>query len=526
MSEVSKKGFPGRGIVILLLGAPSAVALFSRIPLVSANLGLIDDHEFIKFLSGRRDGSSWMTLLSGTEVGDYPEGERFRPVYYAIRVLESFMFGTSGGAYYTWRLTLVAVLLLAVTWTFYWSLSQFSSISRRSALLISSLAGLFFASSPSLDDIVTRLGPSELYALVGSTILIVAILRLCASQNHKWAFQAVAFIGWVIAAGSKENFLILGVLFLFPLFQALRKKQSWLPSLTLSLAAAGFGTYILSGFLPGVLDDDGDVYGQSRELFQALMALSVLPKFWMALLVSAVAIVATVYRRDVITNYFWVPLSLVPIFVIGSEAFFYQNEILKFGSFNPARYGALTDYIFVASILTLIVLLDKLLMIRKFNEFQKMLPAVVAGALFLSSNPLGFAQDYFAASDRSAFLRAQFEQIQSVSDQILGSQAIQTVIIIDQPYDFERLRSIILYLDFLSADSTISHFAITEIPEGTYSALEIDLAQQLNRFSMEGDTDRGVSPLADFDANEPYICVHFGAPPREGLCNGSIWVGG
>lgn len=524
---INETKFRASGFLLyLLLALPTLFSVTSRLPLLRGKLGLIDDHEYISFLARAGSGETFGAVLSSTEIGDYPNGERFRPVYYAFRVFEALLFQTEGLFYYGWRLFLLALLMSLLTLLGYWVIRRYSRFGSATSALLASVFGLFYASSSSFDDIVTRLGPSELYALLGAVTMLAGLIFFLRAESKTHLPLITMLLGWIMAAGSKENFLAL--ILLFPLLFLRQGSSSQVRRLALAVTAAGFGFggFILSGFLPGVLDSDGDVYGQGRDLLATFGAVSVLPKFWLSLFLAIVMFVISFSRVALRSLRLFSVISFTPSIVFLSEAFFYQNELMSFGSFVPARYGALTDLAFLVSLMFALVFVANLLDKNAMETAQKYSTATFVVGLFLFSNPFGFVQDFFLASGKADYLSAQYQQIAQVGGFLSEGQASQTVIIVDEPYDYERLMSVIIFLNYLSSSDTVEHFAVVNIPETNYSPLEQDLARQLQDESLNASAGLGVLPLDQLDTSLPFLCLHFGQAPNPQVCERSVWVGG
>src|SRR5262249_38267628 len=92
--------------------AALAIGLVMAHPLLHAQFGPIDDHETLSWLG--RDNSLglraiWPTFAHDTEVGQWGASHRFRPAYYAARVVETAVLTDHPLAWYATVLTAFAI---------------------------------------------------------------------------------------------------------------------------------------------------------------------------------------------------------------------------------------------------------------------------------------------------------------------------------------------------------------------------------------------------------------------------------
>lgn len=166
----------------------------------SAKLGMIDDHEIAMFLGpdGRVTLGEFPRLLMSTEVGKYGEYLRFRPAYYTLRILETMLWGDNAMLWYLARYVIVVVLMLYL----------YQILARYFPKLVSLLTVFYLFTLPFWADLLTRLGPSEVYAMLGLPMFVWGGIKVLGKKPIKqdWA-QLV--LGYLLCVGSKENFLVL-----------------------------------------------------------------------------------------------------------------------------------------------------------------------------------------------------------------------------------------------------------------------------------------------------------------------------
>ena len=91
---------------ILIFSVIIVVGIFGRV--LSAQWGVIDDHEIIAFLG--QDRKLYLheifPALKSTEVGDFGSLTRYRPSYFLLRLLECVAWGANPLYWYAFRLVL------------------------------------------------------------------------------------------------------------------------------------------------------------------------------------------------------------------------------------------------------------------------------------------------------------------------------------------------------------------------------------------------------------------------------------
>jgi hypothetical protein len=257
------------------------------LPLLFARLWLIDDHETLRLLAAwsERGWSGVAAFLQGVDFGDSP---RFRPLYYLLRVLESFAWRDTAGAWFALRGLLLAGFLLAL-------LRFARSFLPPAAALLLVLA---IPAMPWAPDAFMRLGPQESYAAGLCGLLILAL------QRRPRAWLAASVLAALLVA-TKENFLVLLPLQLVPLVLAWRRRDR--PALLAAaalLAASGAVALVIALKL---LHTHGvDFYGnsvQGERLQAALRSLVAGPAGWASLaLVAGVAWVWQAQRRGALAG--------------------------------------------------------------------------------------------------------------------------------------------------------------------------------------------------------------------------------
>lgn len=190
---------PLRGLVLVSL----IISTILMGGILGAGFGPIDDHEYIRQLSG---DTSFNTipkrLMETTEVGSFGQAKRYRPIYFLVRLMEVSLFQDHGSAYYAFRFFQFTAFVFFLLWGLSYFLETWVSIV---LLLI-----LFHYNS--WGDIWCRLGPSEPLAAVFLSVYFVSVVSIFKSREPSKNTALATAISYAMAfgcIGSKENFIVL-----------------------------------------------------------------------------------------------------------------------------------------------------------------------------------------------------------------------------------------------------------------------------------------------------------------------------
>src|SRR5262245_2399272 len=125
-TEVARKG-AARSRAVYFAGLGLILSLFTIGGMMSMGFSNVDDHERLGWIGpdGRVPTARLANILLSTEVGyvatpcvgDAPcTRARFRVVYYAFLVAETWVFGDSPAPYFALRIGIFALFLAAVGW--------------------------------------------------------------------------------------------------------------------------------------------------------------------------------------------------------------------------------------------------------------------------------------------------------------------------------------------------------------------------------------------------------------------------
>lgn len=272
-----------------------------------AKLSMIDDHEVAVFLGsdGKINISEIPSIVMSTEVGKWGVETRYRPVYYTFRVLETALWRNNATLWYLFR-----YLILVVSMVLGWQILQ-----RYFPKVVSYLFIFYVMTMPFWPDILTRLGPSEIYALPGLLLFIYGMIT-----NKLWMVS----LGYIICVGSKENFLILFPILITWVFYQW-KKMSKKDFIALALMS-GFTLFILGGIVVATDKSGVDFYlndiSYSKRL---LLTLESIPTIISSRHLLIPLVLFGIMSISLQKKYFLLGLSI--LLVTLSQYVFYNNKL-------------------------------------------------------------------------------------------------------------------------------------------------------------------------------------------------------
>lgn len=222
--------------------------------LFSAKLGMIDDHEIPYFLGsdGRITLSELPGVIGKTEIGAWGEYLRFRPSYYTLRALETMLWRDNATLWFATRY----VLLVLSMWM------GFSVMSKYFPKILSYLFIFYTLTMPFWPDLLTRLGPSEIYG-------VPALLGF--AYGYVFKRHWILLLSYLVAVGAKENFLFLLPLLLIWIWQMYRSKAMTKSLWMGSFVALGFTTWVVSAILVATGRAGADVYGKDISYMKRIL---------------------------------------------------------------------------------------------------------------------------------------------------------------------------------------------------------------------------------------------------------------
>jgi len=171
-------------------------------PNFTAQFGMIDDHEIMRFLGSKISLplGEVFSQLQHTEAWVGNVSTRYRPAYYLLRLIETACWGDSAFGWYSTRVVL-CWLTAFLTWR---------ACMRHFGTILGGICTLLFFSNHYWADIFARLGPSEAYCAFGLALYVLSFVRLWdRDQGNPDLWWALLCLASLICIGSKENFLVL-----------------------------------------------------------------------------------------------------------------------------------------------------------------------------------------------------------------------------------------------------------------------------------------------------------------------------
>ena len=196
-----------------VLGHPAALGgvccclvLANTLPLLGAWWGPIDDHEMALYLAPSHTldlPRAWAFFLE-TEAGHPGGSNRFRPAYYAVRLLEAVLVGDHPEVFYAGRILMTVFTLTVLAWMLRGVVATVENLVLTGWVL----------TFPLWEDLTAHLGPAEMYAAVGLALYAVGADLLFRRRRRRTSGAGAACLwlaGGVLASGAKENMLFLGL---------------------------------------------------------------------------------------------------------------------------------------------------------------------------------------------------------------------------------------------------------------------------------------------------------------------------
>jgi len=488
-------------------------AAYSWSPLFSAQWSIVDDHEIVG-TAGADDNFLLINIpaaLGQTEISGTSTQNRFRPSYYTLRFTEVALWGKNPALWYGVR------VLVAIAFA---GLLAAAALHLSPPLLATAFA-LFVLSRPYWADIFARLGPAEHYAVAATCLIAVAAWGIHRTQYRAPSWFCLLALGVAISAGSKENFLILGVVLLGLLaskWSILSGSIKALLVLTLCYLA-----WIILSVAKRLRVTGHDVYAQDISAESRLLLVSRLLdrsdfQLWLtgcgALVVLAALVrLATTARggepnllSDRLAQYALGSLALLVVFSV--QYVFYFGRWPEVESPRYLFPGMLAQHF--------TMLLGAAALIAIVASAQPKFPlwivtATLAGLFFAASLDdlrINKALSRQVVSETRAFT----EKIEVISRELRSKPAVPVIFNSHSSGDYEALFS---FQRFIRAEGLKNPIAISQ--EG-YSAatlparsLSRDLAKVIEQLQMDGG--KGFTPFAEIPSDAECYSLGFHGKP-------------
>ncbi len=526
----------------------AAISYYFYSQLRHAQLGLIDDHEVIRFLGATgvvRLEDVPKILYTQTEVGQWGHALRLRPVYYLLRILEASLWGDRAGLWYLTRTFAVAGVGAGAAFVVLRALYRRTLSASRAiiAIVFAVVVGGLALTLAAWSDIATRLGPSEVYVGVGLVVLAIGATEAYLRPESMLGW-ILLFVGIVIVAGSKED----GVLLIVPVaiiywLRFGRVRRQWMVA-TLGFLGLAFTLYIAIGVGLATFHAGADMYGNGRSLlgFNDALArdyyLNATFAFFLVALAwdvlhrprAAVPVGATDTSRPVsflLRNKLTLAAATCLYLVLG-DAFFYQNYILMDGGFSPARYAFLSQVATLGGFVVILMIVTRLPALEW--RMRTIIAIALVAVIVISPLDANIAWAVRARVTSAALSQASqdiHDEIRAGVTDIAQHPGAQVILLADHPFDYERVFALPQFLAFYGAANPV--FVVADIPYSVSSSTPqyADLSSQLVDMANAGKMDSGwrITPSSRRDANAYTVCFSFDSPRANPACSSVHRIG-
>jgi len=417
----------------IALAAAVAVVIggYSWQPNFAAKWHIIDDHEILKFIDGSNRGIP--SLLLSTEVGSPGRATRYRPSYYVLRLLEASVWGRNVRLWYMSRFAIFvfcAFVLLKLL------IDGFG--------LLGVAFGAVFLMRDYWADIFARLGPGETYAAVGLAILAVCYKHIWTNDRPMAASWIGLAGGAIVAAGSKENFVLLAIPLIclaVRLWIMRRLTFAAVASLAISLAWIMF---IAVTVTVGVRAAGQDVYAGSVAVSSRLgLALHLfrfrIVKVWLLCVIAIAAarmLVGDAAARNDARRF--VTAEAILFAVYGSQYVFYNGNFPGGQRFDfPGMLAR--DLALLFCVRELVHLADAIKPHR--GPRVGALAGAAALAIFLAANTAALGANRRQAARNRDLTAAFTKRVEAIADRMRSQPSIPIIVRAHRPLDYEPVLS-------------------------------------------------------------------------------------
>ena len=457
---------------------------------IRAQWWIIDDHEIAYFLGGDHVlGIKEIPnkLMNGTEIGQYLHYSRFRPVYYLFRLWETSIWGDQPGMWYVFR---IAVFGLFVG-SFWYLISK--SIGN---MVIGGFLSFYAATSKYWVDIIGRLGPSEIYGVLGLMFFGFGIYIMYKSNRITgwWGM----FVGIVICSGSKENFLFLFLPLIYIIWSFYKKGKLNITRMALAFSSFVWMAWIGYTVFVSARSSGSDVYSNPVGITDRLLIMiSLFKRFDFILLLLVCVFLLFLKQLFHIENSEILAYSkeagmktLILTIIYISQMFFYSGD-WPIGT----RYDFPGLLVWPLLFVVIISFFQKIAQTYrvKMYEVNLMLLSTLATFILAFSQLRNIHQAQLSGEKnvaRTTTFTAQMKELAEVSTQ---NPDYVLIIETDNPaWDYEPVFSYVRFLRFYGTKNKISFLWAGRKPENYSNNLNSSLAKDLSDLSIFGKEPAGL----------------------------------
>jgi len=330
----------GRYSMPIIIGVSLPVTFYLFGANLDAEFGVIDDHEIVLYLGVDRElpAAEAVERIQSANFGNPQGHKRYRPSYYTLRMLETYLWGARPILWYATRM-IIAALFMVVAWYI---------IGKHLGMLAGFLTVMYITTSLPWIDIFSRLGPAEAYGVLGTTVFAAGsyLLIKARSQTRRSGTEALYWIlvmmGALVALGSKENLIIISVPTVLLAALAFTDRRNRVAAFIAATAVLTLTTLSVWATLLAVGAAGATIYGESVEPIGRLAiiaaTLTSVPGMAMAIALVALTALWTTMKgkshqklRETTVKTLLVVVALLTVYL--SQHVFYNGEL------KPNRYS-------------------------------------------------------------------------------------------------------------------------------------------------------------------------------------------
>jgi hypothetical protein len=477
-----------------------AVLSFSMVflyygPSLQAKWGVIDDHEVMVFLGndGKMDLTEWWGYYSQTEAAKPGVSLRYRPMYQALRLLEIALWDNNPGLWYATRISIFTFFLAVI-----WFVAQ-----KFIGFVPAGVSTFYIFSYKYWADIFSRLGPSEVYAVLGFGIFLICFENIVrtTSKASKSDWIGLCF-GSILAMGSKENMILLlaplAVLGGYLFFKKTFTKTAAI-SLVLSLA---FGLFIVGASFVATQKTGTDIYRQSvattdrvHLLVTSLKSNQVKQMIKISAFAVLLLIAGLLVKEKKVSKYSAVFLLVVTVLIL-----IYTFQVVFYNGAWPTegRYdfpGMLYFPVLLAAIIVYVRML-----LKDFKVPEGIIVGLQWSIMFGICSSIimkGFVPIQVAVGRNVEITNNHTNGIEKIAAVVNNNPTEPILFESANVWDFEPIYSLSIFLRTYGVKNPfylqISGYDSLATTSGS---LEADLAKQLVKISLEGNDS--FTPINEF----------------------------
>ena len=416
---------------------------------------LIDDHEIFRFLGNSTNQNIWADfnyiLINKTEIGSFGNFPRYRPSYYILRLIETFLWKDNSIYWYAFRLIVSYFFVVAIYLYFNKLFTKPTSL----------LIALFVILQTYFNDIFSRLGPGEFYCILGLLILFYSFYFL--NKKKITLFIIFSTLGSLVSIGSKENFLFLAIVPFFIIWKFKKRLKSYdfvILSLPFLYAILIFLSLFLT-FQKGSSDIYGNSVGIGDRLFILFNSYLNMYSLISILIIGICSFIVFKLFKKVYINIFYI--IVLNFFVLSFNIVFYNGDFPQDNRYDFP--GVLSFQIIV--ILFLYLFLKFLLeYVNATRLIKKYCFEMMMVFILLISIPWQNASKIYQAT----LLNKQ--RTNDFSKSLLKLRKIEAntslILLYDRVLDFEPVDSFNFYLNYWNVKNSKSIYVNKPFPQNPW----------------------------------------------------------